>query len=131
MNNEINKEMFTASIDKVFDRLDKIESGMNDKFEKLENHIEKIEQQNTGLSERIIVQETKFDSLKDSVKEEKNENEKVHGQIFEKIRILKHDVPDMVEAENNKQNLKIISTAVAVSGAVMGFVQFIIWVFNK
>ena len=135
---DLTKDMFDNGIGRIFDKLDSIDL----KFEKIEQHIEKIENTINHQSERVVKVETKHDSIVSEFKEHKANDEKLHQEMFDKMRRNKQEcenairtaidtIPLQIESENNKQNLKIISTSVGIAGALMGFIQFIIWVFNK
>ena len=128
---ELTKEVFDTGISRLFERLDSIDK----RIEMLEDDMKGIQQANYALAERIVRLEINLENIVKLHSACKAEDSKVHEDLFTKIRIkekeIKDSVSEKIESENNKQNIKIISTAVAVSGAIMGFVQFIIWVFSK
>ena len=128
---ELTKEVFDTGVARLFERLDSIDR----RIELLEDDMKGIQQANYALAERIVKVEINLENLAKLHSQCKAEDLKTHDDLFAKIRTKEKEIKDSVcekiESENNKQNIKIISTAVAVSGAIMGFVQFIIWIFSK
>ena len=128
---ELTKEVFDTGISRLFERLDSIDK----RIEMLEDDMKGIQQANYALAERIVRLEINLENIVKLHGQCKADDLKAHDDLFTKIRTkekeIKESVSEKIESENNKQNIKIISTAVAVSGAIMGFVQFIIWVFSK
>ena len=128
---DLTKEVFDTGISRLFERLDSIDR----RIELLEDDMKGIQQANYALAERIVRLEINTENIASLHTQCKQEDKQTHDDLFAKIRIkekeIKDSVTEKIESENNKQNIKIISTAVAVSGAIMGFVQFIIWMFIK
>ena len=128
---ELTKEVFDTGISRLFERLDSIDK----RIEMLEDDMKGIQQANYALAERIVRLEINTENLAVLHRQCKQEDKSTHDDLFTKIRTKEKEIKDSIcekiESENNKQNIKIISTAVGVSGAIMGFVQFIIWIFSK
>ena len=128
---DLTKEVFDTGIARLFERLDSIDK----RIQLLEDDMKGIQQANYALAERIVKVEINLENLAKLHSACKQDDLKAHDDIFAKIRTkekeIKESITEKIESENNKQNIKIISTAVGVSGAIMGFVQFIIWMFTK
>ena len=128
---DLTKEIFETAMAGLLVRFDSIDKSIK----LLEEDMKVIQQANYALAERIVRLEINLENIVKLHGQCKAEDSKVHEDIFTKIKTkekeIKESITEKIESENKKQNIKIISTAVGVSGAIMGFVQFIIWMFTK
>ena len=129
--NELTRDVFETAMKGLIVRFDSIDKSIK----LLEEDMKSIQQANYALAERIVRLEINLENIVKLHSQCKQEDRQTHDDLFMKIRTkekeIKDSVTEKIESENNKQNIKIISTAVGVSGAIMGFVQFIIWIFSK